>query len=64
MNRQTIKDAISEATEFIDKAEAYLAHTDRTSPTYEGGTWPKESGALRRASMDLSRKLSDLRQGR
>lgn len=29
-----------------------------------GKPHPRESGALRRASMDLTRKLADLRQGR
>lgn len=29
-----------------------------------GRRCPRESGSLRRASMDLTRKLADLRQGR
>ena len=48
-------------TESIDKAisELKLVSIGKT-----GYSFPKESGAAMRASMDLTRALADLRQGR
>lgn len=66
MKRTTLADAIKEARRFIEKAEeldAALARKDSSINIYYG-TLPRESGACRRASMDLTRKLADLRQGR
>lgn len=66
MKRKTLQDAISEARRFIEKAEeldAALGRRDASINIYFG-TLPREHGACRRASMDLTRKLADLRQGR
>lgn len=57
---QTLDEAIIEATRFIKAAKA-LRHTRKHG---EPGTHPRECGAAHRASMDLTRKLADLRQGR
>lgn len=62
MNKQTLKDAVQEAKRFIAKAKEY-----EDAEKNKAGFWysnPKQSGAVRRASMDLTRKLADLRAGR
>ena len=64
MQPETIAAAIEEAERFIRRAKAYQRAEDRSLPGYNPGTNPRESGALRRASMDLTRALADLRQGR
>ena len=59
MNLRTVKKAITEAKRFIDAAEMVVA--DRTErDVYIGPS--KYSGACRRASMELSRALSELRR--
>lgn len=60
MKRQTLMEAIYEAERFIRAAEAYLDVSDEKRPWKH----PRESGSVRRASLDLTRKLADLRQGR
>lgn len=60
MNKATVKAAIREARRFIIAAETLVQ-------AWEGGdafnwTAPKESGACRRASMDLTRKLAEMRK--
>jgi len=86
MNRQTIKDSIKQAREFIVAGQAALERLDaevedreaRYADRYAAGidephppTGPqpgdysngsKETGALRRKSMDLTRKLAELRK--
>jgi hypothetical protein len=54
MKKQTIDKSLIEACRFIKAAK--LARGARPGS--------KEYGALRRASMDLTRVLADLRQGR
>lgn len=64
MNRDTIAKAVAEARRFIEKAEALpeprkyevngRQHTDDHHP--------REQGAIRRASMDLTRSLADMRR--
>ena len=69
MTRTALMGVISEARRFIDKAEVLLRSqsADRVSPidgtTYhtDGFDASKESGAVRRASLDLSRALAALR---
>ena len=67
MEASTLKQAIKEAKRFIHLANAVpidnrLVRGGPESRDYiESG---KASGAAKRASMDLSRCLSDLRQGR
>lgn len=63
MNRDKIAAAVAEARRFIERVEALPEQA-----TYEafGHTYschyPKEQGAIRRASMDLTRALADLRR--
>ncbi len=60
IQNHTLDEAIVEALRFVKAARAV-----RKARKYgEPGTHPKECGACTRASMDLSRKLADLRQGR
>jgi hypothetical protein len=67
MKTKTLIESIMEAKRFIEAAKK--AHA-RNSIDYPGQIQKeyiyssKESGAVRRASMDLTRKLADLRAGR
>lgn len=71
MNLNKIDTAIAEAKRFIKTAEALKAAkksrheeckkwTDHS--TVENAHCPREQGATRRASMDLTRALADLRR--
>jgi hypothetical protein len=69
MDAKKLDTAIEEAERFLDRAkELQIEQKKTTTYTYEGKTFvsvpscPKESGAVRRASMDLSRALSALRK--
>lgn len=55
MTPETIKTAVAEAKRFIAAAK-------RLEATDQVWSNPKESGALRRASMDLTRALADMRR--
>lgn len=61
----TVKRAINEAKRFIDCAENHLSmrqpHWFIPESLIDD---PKASGAMKRASMDLTRVLADLRQNR
>jgi len=57
MNRDKLAVAVAEAKRFIERAKA-LPPT--TPGIYDYN--PKEQGAIRRASMDLTRALADLRR--
>lgn len=58
MNHDTLKAAIREARRFLEAAaKAEKAFKEGTA-SYS----PKETGAARRASMDLTRALADLRR--
>ena len=60
MNLNTVSKAVEEAKRFIAAAEVFhKAETDKAKSYY---TNPKESGAVRRASMDLTRALADMRK--
>lgn len=63
MNIDTMAAAKREAEKFLALVENAIDEQGNS-----GGTWPtispKTSGALRRSSMDLTRKLADLRQNR
>jgi hypothetical protein len=66
MKPDTLKQAVAEAKRFISAAEKCKP---RTLVCLNGKTrvyfYPsKETGAAKRASMDLTRKLADLRAGR
>lgn len=61
MQRNKVKAAIMEATRFIGKATELLRMHE--SPTvHRSGTFPRESGATRRASLDLTRSLAEMRK--
>lgn len=61
----TVRRAIDEAKRFIERAESHLS---KRGPSYFNKEIivddPKASGAMKRSSMDLTRVLADLRQGR
>lgn len=73
MNIEKIDTAIAEALRFIDRAHACKAAKQSRVDNYKGDPrWkpenpdhvhqPREQGALRRASMDLTRALAELRR--
>lgn len=63
MKRSTMNEAVAEAKRFIERAEELLkSHTMNTYDSLHER--PREQGAAKRASMDLTRKLADLRLGR
>lgn len=56
-----IDDALTECYRFIEKAEQCKAvHAKKRPTSWE--LFPKETGAVRRASMDLTRSLVDIRK--
>lgn len=64
MNRDKLNAAVAEAERFIARAKA-LPNPE----PYQSGThtfmhdnFPREQGAIRRASMDLTRSLADFRR--
>lgn len=62
MNPSTLLKCIKEAERFIKLAKlAYSTEFDKDKEYCHGG---KNCAAAKRASMDLSRALADLRQGR
>jgi hypothetical protein len=73
MKRDNILDAVVEAQNFIDRARELLKAWDadgaRFSDAIDAGHYarlyalPKQSGAVKRASMDPTRALAKMRQG-
>jgi len=63
MNLDTMAAAKREAEKFLALLENAIDEMSDSLKTYPGIS-PKSSGALRRSSMDLTRKLADLRQNR
>lgn len=61
MKRPAIEEAKVLAQRFIERAETWEA-ARAAAPKY--ANLPRESGALRRASMDLTRALADMRRPR
>lgn len=66
MNREKLKIAIQEAERFLERAKAL---PDPVPYPIDGpmaglyqDNFPKEQGAIKRSSLDLSRALSDLRK--
>jgi len=59
MTATTVKKAISEAKRFLDAAEAWEDRCKEDKLAFLGS---KEGGTLRRASLDLSRALSEMRK--
>ncbi len=67
MDRIKLKAAIDEAERFLKRAKALpkpvtRMYHDGSGRTYQDGNFPKEQGSIRRASMDLTRALADLRR--
>jgi len=64
MNRDKLKIAIAEAERFIKRAKSLpKSEPYQNGPyTFTRDFFPKEQGAIRRASMDLTRALADLRR--
>ena len=65
MEIETLKTAMQEADRFLKRAEIFLEN--KTESEITPGKFyysPKHSGAVKRASLDLTRSLADLRQGR
>jgi hypothetical protein len=61
MTRTKCRLAMIEAERFIKRAEVLCKSQPTVTYTDDFGT-SKESGAVRRASMDLTRALADLRR--
>ena len=60
MNAKTVKAAIAEAHRFLEAAKAWEKRLGNGEMTeYEPS---RESGAVKRASMDLTRALADMRK--
>lgn len=64
MKTDNIRAAVAEARRFIQKAEAYEAQVSAYLRAGSKGYFykPKEQGAVRRASMDLTRALAEMRK--
>lgn len=65
MKIEEIRKAVEEAKRFIEAAELCI---EARKKTYKSGDYeftsnaPKESGSCRRASLDLTRQLSEMRR--
>lgn len=64
MNNNTLKEAIEEAKRFIKAAEKIELKQSQFNKSIWYPVCNKTTAAAKRASMDLTRKLADLRQGR
>lgn len=65
MTPTTITQAVTEARRFLERAEQW--HEAQGTGKWDDGTeyrisTPKQDGALRRASMDLTRALAEMRR--
>lgn len=58
MNHKTLAEALSQAERFATMARALVKHHDKE--TYWSPS--KETGAVKRASLDLTRALADMRR--
>ena len=68
MQEQTLKEAVKEAKRFI-RAAREIGVVSKWSPCISQyvevpGRTPTINGAIKRASLDLTKKLADLRMGR
>jgi len=62
MHPDKLRAAIVEAKRFLDRAERLMALQDALRMTTHYVTdFPKEQGGVRRASMDLTRALAEMR---
>ncbi|TRZ48224.1 hypothetical protein D4S03_10175 [bacterium] len=64
MNNKSIMRAIAEAERFLEKARVSAKCPVDQWQQMETGIWSKIHASTKRASMDLSRCLADLRQNR
>lgn len=64
MDRKKLATAVAEAKRFIERAKALPEETtyEHAGHTFTNYYFPREQGAIRRASMDLTRALADLRR--
>ena len=64
MDRKKLAAAVAEAKRFIERANMLPEPEPYTSLGYSGvrDNFPREQGAIRRASMELTRSLADLRR--
>lgn len=67
MTRHDVEAAVSEAKRFIARADEVLAlmqtYQERNNENApDSGYWPMQSGALKRASLDLTRSLAKMRR--
>jgi hypothetical protein len=64
MNRTKLAAAVAEARRFIERAEALPESVQSASGDYQFvmDNFPREQGAIKRSSMDLTRALADLRR--
>lgn len=66
MRTETIKEAVKEAERFIKRAKECIKVRSKPYWNHQGQDFfpsaPKESGSTRRASMDLTRKLAEMRK--
>lgn len=64
MNRDKLAIAVAEAKRFIERAKALPKPVPYQSGSYSlhHDNFPREQGAIKRASMDLTRALADLRK--
>jgi hypothetical protein len=60
MDRNTIQDTIKQARQFVVAGQALIERLDAEEHDRSWGS--PESGTLRRRSMDLTRKLAELRK--
>ena len=63
MKPDTLRQARAEALRFIERADACIIDIHKAN-AYEYLSHGKSTGALRRSSMDLTRKLAELRGGK
>ncbi len=64
MDRNKLDIAVQEARRFIERAELLPEPETYTSGeyTFTHNYFPKQQGAIKRASMDITRALADLRK--
>lgn len=65
MNEAKVRAAKAEALRFIERCDALIdacAKDNARDPRWATWGHPKEQGAVRRASMDLTRSLAEMRR--
>ena len=62
MNLKTVTSAMSAARAFLEKAEDWQHETNEQKKRGVYVNAPKQSGAVRRSSMELTRALAEMRK--